>query len=53
MAKAGLIKEGIVFSVFVKPKGAGNSKSLLKFFDCVEKDLLKIMEELEPNAFDN
>lgn len=53
MAKAGLIKEGIVFSAFVKPKGAGNSKSLLKFFDCVEKDLLKIMEELEPNASDN
>ena len=50
MAKTGLIKEGIIFTAYVRPKGQNNSHSRLKYFSKTESDLIKIMEELEPFA---
>ena len=52
MSKAGLIKEGVILSAYVRPKGKGNSPKLLKYFCDVENELLTIMEELEPLASD-
>ncbi len=53
MSKAGLIKEGVILTAYVRPKGRGNSPGLLRYFCDVENEMIKIMEELEPLASDS
>ena len=50
MAKAGLIREGVMLSAFVKPKGKAGAVRNLDFFTKVEKQMLQKMEELAPDA---
>ena len=51
MADVGLIKEGIIMTAFVRPKGQGNSPKLLESFLEIETQMLEIMEELSPDAW--
>jgi len=51
MAEVGLIKEGIIMTAFVRPKGQGNSPKQLESFLEIEKQMLEIMEELSPDAW--
>jgi len=51
MAEVGLIKEGIIMTAFVRPKGKGNSPKLLESFLKIETQMLEIMEELSPDAW--
>lgn len=53
MERFSLIKKGLLISAFVKPMGQRNSRLILKFFADAEIMLLKIMEEMEPNAYEN
>lgn len=50
MANAGLVREGIVMTAFIRPKGKGNALGQLSFFSEAEKQMLKFMEELSPDA---
>ncbi|MFH2092622.1 MAG: RecQ family ATP-dependent DNA helicase [Pseudomonadota bacterium] len=50
MAEVGLIKEGVLMTAFVKPKGQGNSLKLLESFLEIETQMLALMEELSPDA---
>ncbi|MCF8076716.1 MAG: RecQ family ATP-dependent DNA helicase, partial [Desulfotignum sp.] len=51
MAEVGLIKEGIIMTAFVRPKGQGNSPGLLESFLEIETQMLGIMEELSPDSW--
>ncbi len=51
MAKAGLIREGVMLSAFLKPRGRGSAVKTLEFFMDVEKQMLAQMEELAPDAW--
>lgn len=51
MAEAGLIREGMIMTAFVKPKGKGSAQSQLTFFADVERKMLEIMEDMAPDAF--
>ncbi len=51
MAEVGLIKEGIIMTAFVRPKGLGNSPKLLESFLEIETQMLAIMEQLSPDAW--
>jgi ATP-dependent DNA helicase RecQ len=51
MAEVGLIKEGIIMTAFVRPKGKGNSPKLLESFIAIETQMLEIMMELSPDAW--
>ncbi|MFH2059489.1 MAG: RecQ family ATP-dependent DNA helicase [Pseudomonadota bacterium] len=50
MADIGLIKEGVLMTAFVKPKGQDNSGKLLESFIQIETQMLEIMAQLSPNA---
>ena len=50
MAQIGLIKEGVLMTAFVKPKGQGSSSKLLESFLAIETQMLALMEELSPDA---
>ena len=50
MAEVGLIKEGVLMTAFVKPKGQGSAPKLLESFLEMEIRMLALMEELSPNA---
>lgn len=50
MAKSGLIKEGIIMTAFVRPKGRGSSLKQLSDIIDIEKELLEIMAGLSPEA---
>jgi len=50
MAKAGLIREGVVMTAFVKPKGKNSSPKLFDYFCDVENQMIHIMEEMSPDA---
>jgi ATP-dependent DNA helicase RecQ len=50
MAQAGLIKEGVVMTAFVRPKGKDSSVKLLHYFCNVEKSMLEIMVEMSPDS---
>lgn len=51
MAQVGLIKEGIIMTAFVRPKGQGNSPRQLESFLEIEKQMLDLMEGLSPDAW--
>ena len=51
MAKAGLIREGVVMTAFVRPKGSGSSPKNLEYFINVEKQMIHIMEEMAPDSW--
>ncbi len=51
MAEAGLIREGIVMTAFVKPKGSGSSLKTLGYLSDVEKQIIDIMEEMAPESW--
>ena len=51
MAKIGLIKEGIVMTAFVRPKGKGNSSKQLNYLSDAEKNMLQIMAEMAPESW--
>ncbi|MBU1168670.1 MAG: RecQ family ATP-dependent DNA helicase [Proteobacteria bacterium] len=51
MAEAGLIREGTVMTAFVKPKGKGSAPSQLDFFSNVEEAMLRIMQDMAPDAW--
>jgi ATP-dependent DNA helicase RecQ len=50
MAKAGLIREGVVMTAFVKPMGKNSSSKNFAYFSDVEKQMLHIMEDMAPDA---
>jgi ATP-dependent DNA helicase RecQ len=50
MAGVGLIKQGLVLKAYVRYKTQNNSSSLLKKILALENALLKLMQELEPDA---
>lgn len=50
MAEVGLIKEGIIMTAFVRPKGQENSPKLLESFLEIEAKMLEIMVELSPDS---
>ena len=51
MAEVGLVKEGIIMTAFVKPKGQGNSPKLLESFLEIETQMVGIMEDLSPDSW--
>jgi len=51
MAEAGLIKEGVVMTAFVTPKGKNSSLKNLEYFKHVENEMLLIMEEMAPDSW--
>ncbi|MCD4719079.1 MAG: RecQ family ATP-dependent DNA helicase, partial [Desulfobacula sp.] len=51
MANAGLIREGVVMTAFVKPKGKGSSPKSFEYFAEIEKQMIKIMEEMAPDSY--
>jgi len=51
MAKTGLIKEGIVMTAFVQPRGKGNSLKQFGFLSGAEKKMLGIMAEMAPESW--
>jgi ATP-dependent DNA helicase RecQ len=51
MAEAGLIKEGIIMTAFVKPKGQENSPKLLESYIEIETQMLEIMAGLSPDSW--
>jgi ATP-dependent DNA helicase RecQ len=50
MAESGLIREGIVMTAYVRPRGKGNSHALLADFSNMETRMIGIMEEMSPDA---
>ena len=50
MTRAGLIREGAIFTAFIRPKGKNNAPGMLDTFIQVEKTMLQIMGELSPEA---
>ncbi|MDA3918157.1 MAG: RecQ family ATP-dependent DNA helicase [Deltaproteobacteria bacterium] len=50
MAATGLIKEGVVMTAFIRPKGNKSSLKLFNYFRDAEKLMLEIMEEMSPNS---
>lgn len=50
MAKAGLIREGVVMTAFVKPRGPASSPKSFDYFCEVEQQMLQLMEEMAPDA---
>ncbi|MCB9495174.1 MAG: RecQ family ATP-dependent DNA helicase [Desulfobacteraceae bacterium] len=53
MANASIIKKGLVMTAHVRPYGPNSSGKKLQSFASAEKKLLKIMEEMEPLAYEN
>ncbi|MBT7259988.1 MAG: RecQ family ATP-dependent DNA helicase [Desulfobacula sp.] len=51
MAKAGLIREGVVMTAFVRPKGKNSSPKNFDYFCDVEKQIIHIMEEMAPDSW--
>ena len=51
MTEAGLIREGIVMTAFVKPKGRGSSVKSLGYLSDVEKQMIDIMEQMAPESW--
>ena len=51
MAEVGLIREGVMMTAFVKPKGRGSSPELLESFVRIENQMLELMKEMAPDAF--
>ncbi len=51
MAEAGLIKEGVLMTAFVRPRGKDNAPKLLESFLAIEKEMLGLMEALSPEAW--
>ncbi len=51
MSEAGLIREGLVMTAFVKPKGRGSSLKILGYMSDIEKQMLDIMEEMAPDSW--
>ncbi len=50
MADVGLIKEGILMTAFVRPRGQGSSSRLLEAVMAIETQMLALMAELSPDA---
>ncbi|NWH05352.1 RecQ family ATP-dependent DNA helicase [Desulfobacter latus] len=50
MAEIGLIKEGVIMTAFVRPKGKKSSVKLLESFIEIENRMIDLMEELSPDA---
>lgn len=50
MAEAGLIKEGLLLTAFVRSKGQNQSKAVLKKVCALEEAMLKLMQEFAPDA---
>lgn len=50
MAAAGLVKEGISLTAFVRPRGRENGPKQLDFFSRAESQMLEIMGTLAPEA---
>ncbi|MCG8634465.1 MAG: RecQ family ATP-dependent DNA helicase [Desulfobacterales bacterium] len=50
MAAAGLIREGMIMTAFVRPKGRDSSQKLLALFSEMESAMVGLMEELSPEA---
>ena len=51
MAEAGLIREGVVMTAFVKPKGSASSLKISGYLADVEKQIIDIMEEMAPESW--
>jgi len=51
MAKAGLVREGVVMTAFVKPKGKESSPKCFDYFSDVEKHMIHIMEDMAPDSW--
>jgi len=51
MAEAGLIREGVVMTAFVKPRGKGSSPKCFEYFADVEKQMIQIMEDMAPDSW--
>ncbi|MEN6483495.1 MAG: RecQ family ATP-dependent DNA helicase [Syntrophobacteraceae bacterium] len=52
MAEAGLIEKGIVLSAFVRHKVKNSSQDQFRRVVLLEREMLKILRETEPDAFD-
>jgi ATP-dependent DNA helicase RecQ len=51
MVEAGLIKEGVIMTAFVTPKGQHSSLKTLEYFKHVENEILHIMEDMAPDSW--
>lgn len=51
MAEAGLIREGVVMTAFVKPRGKDSSLKSFEYLADVEKHMIHIMEEMAPDSW--
>ena len=50
MASAGLIREGVVMTAFVKPRGKDSSPKSFDYFCEIERQMIQLMEEMAPEA---
>ncbi len=53
MAEAGLIRQGVVMTAFVRPKGRQSSGKLLDYFIDLEKNMLAQMQVMSPDSYMN
>jgi ATP-dependent DNA helicase RecQ len=50
MADAGLIREGVVMTAFVRPRGKDSAPKILEYLSDVEKQMIHVMEEMAPDS---
>ena len=50
MSKAGLIREGLQMTAYVRPKGKGSSTSILEAVSRLERTMIEALQEEDPDA---